>query len=71
MEQIGALGMKHLTNILYREDELTNRTKLVFRWIKEKELTQEQFDELITYCNDKKIIVDKDRRNGKTSGTLY
>lgn len=29
------LGLTHLINILYREDELKERTRLVFRWVKE------------------------------------
>ncbi len=55
-------GLTHLENILYREDELKERTRLVFKWIYEKELTQEQFDILISYCNEERIKQDKVRR---------
>ena len=64
MEKTGALGMRHLTNILYRKDELSERTELVFRWVKEYDFTQKQFDELITNCNEKIIKTDKARRYG-------
>jgi hypothetical protein len=58
-------GLQHLTNILYREDELKERTRLVFRWVKEKDLTQDEFDALIEYCNDESVKRDKKRRYGK------
>lgn len=62
-----AFGLNHLVNILYREDELSERTKLVFRWVKEKEdLTQNDFDKLISYCNEKQIKIDMERRYGKS-----
>ena len=57
-------GLTHLVNILYREDELKERTRLVFKWVKEKELTQNEFDKLIEYCNDESIKRDKARRYG-------
>ena len=56
-------GLTHLLNILYREDELSERTKLVFKWVKEKELTQKEFDELISFCNQEQVARDKVRRN--------
>lgn len=57
-------GLTHLVNILYREDELKERTRLVFKWVKEKELTQVEFDTLISYCNEESIKSNKTRRYG-------
>lgn len=62
---MNALGLNHLTNILYREDKLTERTRLVFKWVNEKELTQEEFDVLISYCNNESIVRNKQRRYGE------
>lgn len=58
-------GLQHLTNILYREDDLKERTRLAFRWIKEKEFTQDEFDEIIACCNEESVKNDKLRRYGK------
>lgn len=58
-------GLTHLKNILYREDELKDRTKLVFKWVKEKELTQKEFDTLVSYCNEESVKRDKARRYGQ------
>lgn len=60
-------GLTHLINILYREDELTERTKLVYRWMKEKYLSQNEFDKLISSCNEQQIILDKNRRYGNSN----
>ena len=57
-------GLTHLINILYRGDELKERTRLVFKWVKEKELTQNEFDKLIECCNNESIASDNARRNG-------
>ena len=57
-------GLKHLENILYREDELKERTRLVFKWVGEKELTQKEFDALISHCNNESVERDKRRRYG-------
>jgi len=56
--------MTHLINILYREDELKERTSLVFKWVREKELTQDEFDKLIECCNEESVKNDKARRYG-------
>ena len=56
--------MTHLENILYREDELKERTRLVFKWVNEKQLTQDEFDKLVSYCNEESIKRDKNRRYG-------
>ncbi len=57
-------GLTHLVNILYREDELKERTRLVFKWVREKELTQNEFDKLIECCNEESVKSDKARRYG-------
>lgn len=57
-------GLTHLENILYREDELTERTRLVFKWVGEKKLTQKEFDKLVSHCNNECIERDKRRRYG-------
>jgi len=57
-------GLTHLENILYREDELKERTRLVFKWVNEKQLTQDEFDKLVSYCNEESIKRDKNRRYG-------
>jgi hypothetical protein len=57
-------GLKHLENILYREDELKERTRLVFKWVGEKQLTQDEFDKLVSHCNEECIKRDKARRYG-------
>jgi len=57
-------GLAHLLNILYREDELKQRTRLVFKWVVEKELSQDEFDKLIECCNEESVKIDKARRYG-------
>lgn len=55
-------GLKHLENILYREDDLKERTRLLFKWVNEKELTQDYFNILVSHCNEESIKQDKARR---------
>jgi hypothetical protein len=57
-------GLTHLTNILYREDELRERIRRVYKWMKEKELTQDEFNILVGYCNKKSVENSKLRRYG-------
>lgn len=58
-------GLTHLRNILYREDELSERTRLLFKWVNEKQLTQKEFDTLVIYCNEESVKRDKARRSGE------
>ena len=61
---IDGLGMRALTGSLYREDNLSERIRLFFKWTKEYSFTQAQFDELVYYCNICKVEKDVERRNG-------
>jgi len=61
---MNALKVRHLENILYNEDELKERTRLLFGWVKSENLTQDEFDVLVARCNDEKVKLDKIRRYG-------
>ena len=58
-------GLTHLTNILYREDDLDERIRLFHKWSNEKELTLKEFSELLKYCTQKQLELDQERRSGK------
>lgn len=55
-------GLTHLVNILYREDELSERISLFHKWSTEKELTIVEFSELLKMCNEQQVKLDKERR---------
>lgn len=58
------LALTHLCNILYREDTIKDRTRLVYKWMKEDErMTLVAFDKLLEHCTEEQLQRDLDRRN--------
>jgi hypothetical protein len=55
-------GLKHMENILYREDDLKERIKLVHRWTMERELSLDHFTVLMKSCTVEQVERDKARR---------
>ncbi len=58
-------GLKHLVNILYREDDIRNRAALFHMWTNEKKFTLEEFTELLKMCTENQVQLDKQRRYGQ------
>lgn len=59
-------GLRHLVNILYREDELSERIGLFHMWSTEKELTLNEFTVLLKMCTEEEVQSDKKRRGVTT-----
>ena len=59
---MGVLSLRHKENILYREDELSDRIKLLYRWVSEDNLSLDEFEVLLKSCNEKQVELDKQRR---------
>ncbi len=55
-------GLNHLVNILYREDELSERISLFHKWSNEKVLTIDEFSKLLKMCTEEQVKLDKERR---------
>lgn len=57
-------GLKHLENILYREDTLEGRIKSLYRWVNEdKDFTLDQFSRLVLQCNKIQVLADSKRKS--------
>jgi len=59
-----ALLLRHLENILYRKDELSERIALLHMWTVRGEVDLGGFEHLITQCNKEDVERDIERRRG-------
>lgn len=58
------LKLRHLENILYRENELINRIHLLHEWTVRGEVDLIGFEELIKQCNEESVLRDAKRKYG-------
>jgi len=61
-ERLGALGLQHLENILYRETTLYARQSLLYKWLNEKNLSLLGFNQLNKRCNEESLKRDMERQ---------
>jgi len=59
---MGALKLRHLENILYREDALERRIELLYRWTSNKEIDLKEFDQLLKSCDKRQLDRDNKRK---------
>ena len=58
------LLLRHLENILYRKDELSERISLLHMWTVNGEIDLIGFDKLLNQCNKEDVERDIKRRSG-------
>lgn len=65
LKEMGALELRHKDNILYREDTLSKRIELLYKWTLEG-MTLEDFSKLIANCTPEQVESDIKLRNSVT-----
>ena len=60
---MGALSLKHKENILYREDDLETRIRLLHVWTFNNELTLDEFKVLLKSCTQEQVEIDNNRKH--------